>query len=106
MAVVDYTLTLTGSAQALSTATSASAATVRTVTIQQDPANTHVAYVGASSALTSAAWGVRLPAPVAGEPAAPFMLGDTQSQHGHFKLSDVYVLGTAAEKLHLLVVTI
>lgn len=105
MAVSQHVLTLTGSAQALSTASGASTATIRTVSIQPGTANTNPVYIGDAN-VTSSAYGIRLPAPVSSEPPAPVILGETQSQVGHFKLSDVYVSGTNAEKVHLLVVTI
>jgi hypothetical protein len=105
MAVAHYVLTLTGSAQALSTVSGATVDTVRTVSMQPGTANANPVYVGASG-VSSTVFGVRLEVPVTNIPPAPFMLGETQSQIGHFKLSDVYVIGTNAEKLHLLVVTI
>ena len=105
MAVAQYVLTLTGSAQALSAATNATTATVRTVSLQPGVANANPIYIGDAN-VSSSAYGIRLPAPVASEPPAPVILGETQSQHGHFKLADVYVIGTNTEKVHLLVVTI
>lgn len=105
MAVAHYVLTLSGSAQALSTITGATTRPIRTVTLQPGTANTNPVYVGAST-LTSSDYGVRLEAPETSIPPAPLILADTQGLVGHFKLSDVYVLGTNNEKLHLLVVSI
>jgi hypothetical protein len=105
MAVAHYTLTLNASAQALSTVSGATEASVRTVSLQPGAANTGVLYIGGAG-VSAANYGIRVPAPVSSEPPAPVILGDTQSPYGHFKLSDVYVLGTNAEKVHLLVVTI
>lgn len=105
MAVLHYSLTLTGSAQALSSVTNATTDSIRTLTIQPAAANGGAVYVGASG-VTNAAYGVYIPAPASSIPPAPFMLGETQSQHGHFKLSDVYVTGSNADVVKLLVVTI
>lgn len=105
MAFTHCVLTLTGSAQALSTATGAPAESIRTVTIQPGTANANPVFIGKSTVSTTD-YGARLPAAVSNEPPAPIMIGDTQGQLGHFKMSDVYVRGTNTEKVHLLVVTI
>lgn len=105
MAIAHHVLTLNGSAQALATITGSTTKAIRTVTLQPGTANSEAVYVGASGVTTSD-YGVRIPASVAGVPPPPLMLGETQSQYGHFKLSDVYVIGTSDETLHLLVVTV
>ena len=88
MAVAHYVLTLSGSAQALSSVTSPTTASIRTVALQPGAANSNPVYVGASG-VSSTVYGARLPAAAAGEPPAPMMLADTQGQVGHFKLSDI-----------------
>jgi hypothetical protein len=105
MAVAQHVLTLTGSAQALSTASGASSNAIRTVSIQPGTANANPVFIGDVN-VSDTVYGIRIPASVTNEPPAPIILGETQSQVGHFKLSDVYVRGTNTEKVHLLVVTI
>lgn len=98
-----YVLTLSGSAQALSSASgSPPDRAVRTVSLQPGASNAAAVYVGDAD-VSDSDYGVRLEAASGGVPPAPFMLGETQSQVGHFKLSDLYVLGSNTEKLHLLV---
>jgi hypothetical protein len=105
MAVSQHVLTLSGAAQALSTVSGAPTATLRTVSLQAGTANTHAFYIGDAN-VSATVYGIRVPSPVSNEPVAPVILGETQSTHGHNKLSEWYVIGTAAEKVHLLVVTI
>ena len=105
MAVVQLVLTMNAGAQALSTASGAPEAPVRTVSMQPGTANTGPVYIGDANVSTTA-YGIRIPAPVTNEPPAPVIWGETQSQHGHFKLSELYVRGSNNEKLHMLVTTI
>lgn len=105
MALAHHVLTLNGSAQALSTISGATTKAIRTVTLQPGAANTGAVYVGGST-VSSTDYGVRLEVPVSTVPPPPMIFADTQSQYGHFKLSDMYVIGTNNEKLHLLVVTV
>lgn len=105
MAVIQYVLTLNGSAQSLGSVTNATEHAIRTVTLQAGTANANPFYIGDSSVSTTD-YGVRVPAPVTNEPSAPVILGETQSTYGHFKLSDIYVRGTNNEKIHLLVLTV
>lgn len=89
------TVTLTGSAQAL---TAVYQGGIRWVSLQPDPANVNPSYVGGSG-ITSADYGVRLPAPSAGIPPPPHIIGEFAD--GTVALSDIYVIGTVGEKLHL-----
>lgn len=102
MGVRDYTLTLTGVAQQLSSVLADTQRggtrdeAFRFLTLQPDKANTNDVYVGGTSAVSSTLYGVRL------DPT------DTQvpTEFGHYdsgpiKLSDFWVLGTNGEKLHI-----
>ncbi len=110
--IKDYSLTLTGAVQRLSDVFGAAPniaparddIPVLSVALQPGAANSGAVYVGSTPAtLSSAAYGVRLPAAVAGIPSAPFQL-EPAGQGGPMKISDFYVLGTANDTLHLLVV--
>lgn len=57
--------------------------------------------VGTTVTLTSTDHGFRLEPGSAGVPAAPYLLGEFET--GPIRLSDIYVLGTAAEVLHITV---
>src|SRR5688572_28735047 len=95
-----HVLTLTGSAQALSSIAGATTNPLRTLFVSAGTANVNPVYIGGSNqAVSSTVYGVRIRAPVSSEPVAPFVYMETQSQHGHLKLSDIYVLGSNAEKL-------
>lgn len=105
MAVVQCVLTLNASAQALSSASGAPTAPIRTVSMQPGASNAAAVVVGDAN-VSDTLYGIRIPAASGGEPPAPVILGETQSTYGHFKLSEVFVKGANNEKLHLLVVTI
>lgn len=105
MAIAHHVLTLTGSAQALSTVSGATVKSIRTVTLQPGAANAGEVYIGGAT-VSASDYGVRLEVPEDSIPPAPMILAETQSPYGHFKLSDLYVIGTNTDKLHLLVVTI
>lgn len=104
---VDYTLTLTGSAQPLSdllpNLDPNTNKYLRLVWLQPDAANANPIYVGSDAGLTSSLYGLRLEAPVSTIPPAPFSLGELLDPTG-VRLSDLYVLGTTGEKVHLLAV--
>ena len=55
--------------------------------------------VGTTVTLTSTDHGFRLEPGAAGVPAAPYLLGEFET--GPIRLSDVYVLGTDSEVLHI-----
>lgn len=100
-----YVLTLTGSPQALSTVLGSVAEDIslRGLWLQPNASNVNVIYLGGpTGTVTSASYGVRLEAPVAGIPHAPFNPGELDS--APMKLSDFYALGTNAEKLHIMAV--
>jgi hypothetical protein len=103
--VKDFTLTLTGVAQRLSTVLADPTVggkddiPFRQIILCQDPANAAVIYVGSSSAITSTNFGFSLDPTEATakdrESIGPF-------EAGPVKLSDLWVLGTNAQKLHVL----
>jgi len=91
------TVTFTGSAQRLSTDDTE---TLNRIEFHVDPANTMPCYVGYSDAVTSAAYAVRLPAPDGqGEPPPPWLI-EFDDRHA-VALSDIYVIGTLNEKVHI-----
>jgi len=93
------TITFSGSAEALPE-TVPGGGRIRSMMLHVDPANLSVVYIGGKNrALTSSDWGVRLPAPVAGEPCAPFPIGNFQD--GSVSIQGHYVLGAVGEKVHL-----
>jgi hypothetical protein len=57
--------------------------------------------VGTNVTLTSTDHGFRLEPGSGGVPTAPYLLGEFET--GPIRLSDVYVLGTNAEVLHIMV---
>lgn len=110
MALRDYTLTLNGSAQQLSTVLTGDQSrggskdeAFRTILLQGDPANTHLIFVGSSSAVSSSLYGVAVPIPIAtNNPTS--LIEMSWSHSGPIKLSDIWVIGTQNEKLHILAV--
>lgn len=91
-----FTVTLDGTVQQLSA--SAQDGPIRVVSVQPDTANSAAAYVG-GSAVASTEFMVRLPVPVSNEPCAPWILDGFEG--GWLYLSDLYVKGTANDKLHI-----
>lgn len=109
MALRDWTLTLTGSAQQLSSVLSDTTRggkvdeALRMVCLQGDPANTAVVYVGSSSAVSSSSYGVAVPIPIAtNNPTSVITFSFSHS--GPMKLSDFWVVGTNGQKLHILAI--
>jgi hypothetical protein len=102
MSARDYTLTLTGVAQCLKDVLGNTERggpqdeAFRMLALQPDKANTNDIYVGASSAVTSSLYGIRLD-PTDTQPTDILGHFDT----GPYKLSDFWVIGTNAEKLHI-----
>ena len=99
----DFTLTLNGSAQALSSVLPNAARDdipFQSLHLQPDGANANPVYLGTSSSVSSSSHGVRLPAAATGVPPAPYIF-EAVGQ-GQLRLSALYVLGTNAEKLHIL----
>ena len=99
------TLTLTGTAQALSAAYPSVPTRIplRSLSLQGGEANTGAAYIGGAG-VTTTAWGVRIPVPVTSEPAAPFIL-PPEMANGEVYLDELYAVGAVpGDTLHLLVV--
>lgn len=103
MAARDYSLTLTGVAQRLSSVLANTEVGgpndegFRQLLFSADPANTAAIYVGSSSSVSSSAHGFSLdPTQASQQPVAlgPF-------ERGPIKLSEIWVIGTNNEKLHL-----
>lgn len=103
------TLTLTGVAQRLSQVYASGAGNVdptaaedipyRQVILAADPANTNVVYIGAST-LTSTSFGFSLDPTQASQ--EPVSLGPFDT--GPLKLSEIWALGTNAERLMIALV--
>lgn len=94
-----YVLTLNGNAQQIA---SSAGVYLREISVQPAAGNSNPVYIGTDANLTSSDYGVRIPAPVDGIPPAPFILGEFED--GSVQLSDLWFLGTNAEKVHVLVV--
>jgi hypothetical protein len=95
-------LTLTGSAQRLTTALGLrSETTLRVICLQPGAANAAPVYLG-GSAVSASVYGVRLEAAESGVPPAPFLLGEFTD--GTVHLEDWYVLGANTETLHVFLV--
>jgi hypothetical protein len=103
--VIDLTMTLSGSVQRLSealpdrTPSGRDDVPFRALHIQPDGANANAIFLGSSAALSSTLYGLRLPASASGVPSAPYVF--EFSGEGPLRLSHIYVLGTANEKLHI-----
>lgn len=108
MALRDWTLTLSGAAQQLSSLLTVpqrggvNDEALRTILLQADGANANAIFVGSSSAVSSTAYGVQIVIPTSNVPAAPIEM--SWSHSGPVKLSDFWVIGTAGQKLHILAV--
>jgi hypothetical protein len=97
-----YVLTLSGSAQQLSTVFSAAeketnpkGPSISALSLQPSSSNANAIWIGSSAVAANAA-AVRLSSALAGEPPAPWY---KENSGGVVSLSDYYVLGTAGEKL-------
>lgn len=105
MAARHYTLTLNGAAQRLSTVLGNTEVggpqdeAFRMISFQAGKANTNDIFIGATSSVSSSDYGVRLD-PTDTQPNDILGHFDT----GPYKLSDFYVIGTNAEKLHILAI--
>jgi hypothetical protein len=95
-----HNLTLTGSAQQLSSIVGSLPNPIRTLSIQPDGANGNPVYLGGPG-VSSSDYGVRMEAGATGVPPAPLVLGEFGS--GWVRLEELYVFGTAAQSIHLLV---
>lgn len=104
MALAHFDITLNGAAQRVSTVLGITPGgpddrPFSQLIIAAAPGNTAVAYVGASSSISASSYGFSLDPTQATardrETIGPF-------PHGPVKLSDIWVLGTNAEVLHIL----
>jgi hypothetical protein len=102
-------LTLTGSAQALSTSTGTCAAykvtagalgnlSCKEIHIQPSGSNAESVKFGDAN-ITTGLFAFQLPAGTSGEPPAPFVMGPFGNLPIHLK--DLYALGAAGETVHL-----
>ena len=107
----DYTITFSTTSVQLSAAIPAyyrkayNNASARWVSLQCDPANTHVVYVGGNNHgidVSSSSYGIILPLPPSNVPAAPLIINFSPAQS--LDLSQFWVNGTNGEKLHVFVV--
>jgi hypothetical protein len=100
MTLRTFTITFTGSAQQLSSLlTTEQDVPVYAMDIQAEPGNANACYVGDSTVSTSN--GIRIPVPVTSVPEAPYRIGDFGSPQ--LLLSDVYMIGNAAQGARILV---
>lgn len=100
-----YVLTLSGSAQQLSTVFAAAeketnphGPSVAALSVQPNSSNANPVLLG-SSAVAAGAYAVRLSSALAGEPPAPWI--KEQAAGGVVRLGDYWVLGTNGEKVHI-----
>ena len=98
MAFKQLTLTLTGSAQALTTALAAGIedVPVKQIGLQADSANANVVYFGDSAVGTP--YAVNIPVPVTSVPHGPLILDFPVG--ANVRLSELYVKGTNTQKVH------
>lgn len=114
-----YVLTLNGAAQQLSSVLPAADANPATpgvpasgtdrasrlydsfhwISLQADGANGAAMFFGGDNGVTSSLWGFSLPAGAGGVPGPPFILGPMLV--GKLKLENLWVIGTAAQVLHI-----
>ena len=90
-------LTLAGSAEPLS-----SLGKVRWLSLQPGGANSNPVFIGGPG-VSSTDYGTRLPAASGGVPPPPHVIAEFYD--GALSAQDIYVYGTAAEKLHIHVIT-
>jgi hypothetical protein len=70
---------------------------LQTLTLQADGGNSNPLFVGGPGVTTSD-WGIRIPTPAASVPAAP---QEFSLMVRPVKLSEIYIVGTAGEKVHV-----
>lgn len=99
--VQDFVLTLDGTAQRLSSlyASADLDVPVQVVMLQADGANANPIFVGGSGAVTTSAWGFRIEKATATVPPVPVIIAVERMA---IRLSDLWVIGTNTEKLHVL----
>lgn len=94
------TITLTATGTKLSALASLQAqedVPLQSLTIQADGANANPVFLGGSG-VTITDYGIRIPTPSGGVPAAPVFY---ESGNRPVKLSEVFVVGTPGEKVHV-----
>ena len=106
MALVQYNLTLTGVAQSLLEAAPAQTDQYNIpcleIILQVDDDASNPIFVGDEN-VTTAVYGIRLPAPTAGIPVAPFIFGPFATG-GAMKPNDVFVIGTGESILNIILI--
>lgn len=75
---------------------------IRLLYLQADGANGNPVYIGTTATMTSTDCAFQIPAGNGGVPAAPILIGPCNSTQ--LFLSNLYALGTAGQKLRLLVI--
>ncbi|HET9258272.1 MAG TPA: hypothetical protein VFO16_24165 [Pseudonocardiaceae bacterium] len=106
--VQSYVLTFTGAAQRLSDAYTVTTVggsddvPIENLILQPDGANAAACFFGSSSAVSASVYGFSLAAGNAGVPPLPFILGLPVAR---IRLSDLWVLGTSTQKLHIMLVS-
>jgi hypothetical protein len=103
MALVTFDVTFNGSAQNVATALGITQGKeadrpFRQLIVAADPANGNVCYIGAASTISSTSFGFALD-PTQATAKDREVFGPFEST-GPIKLSDIWVLGTNAEKVH------
>jgi hypothetical protein len=102
----DFTLTLDGTVQVLSDVLPPRIGdSLKYIALQADANNSGVIYVGSTErgdegAVSSTAYGWRIEIPVAGIPSAPDIIEVSQNS---FSLSELSVIGTSDDILHIMV---
>ena len=70
---------------------------LQSLTLQADPENAHPVFAGGAG-VTTTNYCVRIPAPPQGEPGYPIKYEPAARP---VKLSEIYIVGTAGEELHV-----
>ena len=102
MAVHHFTVTISVTTSFQLSGTVTTPDPIKFIAVQADPANAGIVYLGGAETLSSTAYGVYIPKPVSTIPAAPIQLG---TGNGFLSASEIYIVGTTTDKLHVLVVT-
>lgn len=108
MPALHQTGTLSGSAQSLLALFFGAAepvggpndVAVSSLNVQADTGNSNVIYFG-TAGVSATDFGFEIPIPTAGVPAFPYVTGPFD-RGGPFRLSEIHVIGTADEILHVL----
>ena len=101
MAIAHFTATLTAVGTSLKTLlglTDSQDIPLQSISLQADPANAGAAFVGGTG-VTITDYLVRIPIPVSSVPSPPLIYESGTARP--MKLSEVFVVGTAGDKLHV-----